>query len=186
MVGSASTSSARSSGTAAHSSSKKISSVPTAVARSSTFCSRAPRSGSLVSVAKFRYAKAPAFSTRSWMSWRWSTAVARAGAPSSPTSPWYRFEKSLAASRAAARSASRAGSPGPVYSRPRSHRTASAPVVVVMTGRYPPCPCPTFVDLAAAGHELDRLLLHAELDGRLGRHAVGLGVLADVLADTHR
>src|SRR5438270_7936381 len=99
------------------------------------------------------------------MSWSWSTAVASAAASSSPTLPWYCFENRLAASSAVARSTSRAGSSGPGYSRPRSHRTASAPVVIATSGPYPDLP----VDLAAAGHELDGLLLHAELDGLFGR-----------------
>src|SRR6266851_5657156 len=42
------------------------------------------------------------------------------------------------------------------------------------------------VDLAAGGHELSRLLLHSQLDGDVSAHAVGFGVVTNVLADAHR
>jgi hypothetical protein len=89
---------------AAHSSSKNRMLVATLVDSSWTRWRNAPRSGSAVSVAKFRKAKVPAFSTFSWMAWSSSTVSASPVASSSAILPCSRDRRPSEFCRAATRS----------------------------------------------------------------------------------
>src|SRR5437588_11284704 len=111
-----------------------------------------------------------------------SMASARPSASSSATRPCRRDRRPSAFCLAATRSFSSANSFAGGYSRSRPQRTSSAPVVVDMGRKLPR----GRVDLTSAGDELGRLLLLPQGDGLVGGDAVGLGVLAYVVADAHR